>query len=158
MEMQGMAVMSAITDGEKASMSQMGQKPPLDDQTQEELLFANSMFGEFDLMDAGAELKLIGVEQINGKDAYQIDVTLSKGASYSLFFDAESGLKVRYSKVMETPRGAMTNSIDFTDFQSVDGIMVPYTTIQKVGPQAIESKVDEALLNQKLAEDTFTIK
>ena len=158
MGMQGMTVMSSITDGEKASMTQMGQKPPLDEQTQEELLFANSLFGEFDLMDAGADLKLVGVEQINGREAYQIDVTLSKGANYSLFFDAETGLKVRYSKVMDTPRGAMTNSLDFSDYQSVDGMMVPFTTIQKVGPQAIESKVDEALLNQKLAEDTFIIK
>ena len=84
-------------------------------------------------------------------------MTLPKGASYSLYFDAGTGLKVRYAKVIETPQGAITSAIDFLDYQLVDGIMIPYVTVQKAGPQKLESRVNEALLNQQLDAGTFII-
>ncbi len=152
-----MVAMSAISNGTDASTAQMGNKVPLKDEQKEELAFANGLFTEFELSASGASTRLAGVEQIGGKDAYGVDVTLSKGSAYTLYFDAESGLKVRFSKVIETPQGSFTQTVDYLDYKEVDGLMIFHKLIQKVGPQNIEANVSEVLINQELPADTFKV-
>ena len=45
----------------------------------------------------GAKLELKNVEEINGKTAYGVAVTMPSGQTSTSFFDAESGLKVKSS-------------------------------------------------------------
>lgn len=152
-----MVMMAATSNGDAASTMQMGNNIPMKEEQKEELGFANGMFTEFELKESGATVELAGVEQINGNDAYGLEVTLSKGSSYTLYFDAESGLKVRYSKVIETPQGSFNQTVDYSDYKEVDGVMVYHTLLQKVGPQSIEATATEVTVNQKLSPDIFKV-
>lgn len=156
-DMGGMTVMSSISDGKTASISQMGNKPTLDDATVEEQVISNALFSELALNELGATLELTAVEEVNGSDAYAIEVTLSKGNKYTVYFDAESGLKVRYSKTTETPQGAFTQSVDYLDYQDVEGVKFPFMMKQQMGPQKIDMKASEVLVNQDVAEGTFKV-
>ncbi len=152
-----MTAMKAVSNGSDAMTLQMGNKLPMDDASKEEIAFANGIFTEFDLEEVGAEMQLSGLEQINDKDAYGVEVTLPKGSKYTLYFDAETGLKVRYSKTLETPQGVFTQNVDYKDYKEVDGIMVFHQMVQQMGPQKIDSKATEVLVNQDLPEDTFKV-
>ena len=157
-EMSGMTMLSSISDGKTASVSQMGNKAPLDDATVEEQMVSNALFSELALKELGAKLELSAIEGVNGSDAYAIEVTLSKGNNYTVYFDAESGLKVRFMKTTETPQGAFTQSVDYLDYKEVDGVKFPFTIKQQVGPQKIDMKASEILVNQDVSEDTFKVK
>lgn len=153
-----MTVMAAITNGvDDASTLSMGQKAPMTDAQKEELAIANGLFTEFAMMEMGATAKLNGVEKIGGKDSYGMEVTLPKGSTFTLYFDAETGLKTRYSKVLETPQGAFTQKIDYADYQEVNGVMIFHQFTQQMGPQNINAKASEVLVNQDLPADTFKV-
>ncbi len=152
-----MVAMAAISNGSKASTMQMGQKVPMNEEQQEELGFANGLFTEFELLESGATAELAGVEQIDGKDAYGVEITLSKGNNYTLYFDAETGLKVRFNKVLETPQGSFTQTVDYLDYKEVDGIMIFHNLKQKFGPQLIDARASEVFVNQELPADTFKV-
>ena len=153
----GMEAMTATATDNNATTKQMGNAIPMKDEQKEELRFANGLFTEFDLMEAGAELKLAGVEQIDGKDAYGIEVTLPKGSKYTLYFDAETGLKTRFFKVLELPQGTFNQIVDYSDYKEVDGIMIYHAFSQQTGPQKMKATASEVLVNQDLPDDTFSV-
>ena len=152
-----MVALSAISDGNNASTVAMGGKAPMTDVQKEELIYGNGLYAEFDLLENGASVKLVGVEQIDEKDAYVVEVALSKGGKYSLYFDAESGLKVRFSKVLETPQGTFNQIIDYGDYRAVDGLMIFHSFSQQMGPQQISAKASEVVVNGELPEGTFKV-
>lgn len=158
METSGMAVMQSISDGKAIKITSMGQTPPLDEATKEEQIISNAMFSEFVLAESGAAVALVAVENINGNDAYAVEVTLSKGGKYTLYFDVKSGLKVRYSKTQESPQGSFTQIVDYGDFKEVNGIKFPHIMTQNLGPQKVEFKVIDFKVNAEVAADAFTIK
>lgn len=152
-----MVVMSSISDGTNAAVAQMGNKMPLDDATTEEQIITNSLFAELYLKESGAELSLSGVEKIDGKDAYGIGVKLPKGSTFTVYFYADSGLKARYYKVIESPQGSMISSVDYMDYREFEGSMFAYKINQKAGPQSIGMEVQEIQINQDLPADTFKV-
>lgn len=154
----GQTAMEAIATAENASTKQMGNSIPMTDDQKEELAFANGLFGEFMFAEAGAEVKLVAVEQINGRDAYVMSVTLPKGSSYNLYFDKESGLKVRYAKTIETPNGSINQTVDYTDYKEVNGLMIYHTLTQQAGPQKLVATAKEVTVNQEIPADTFIVK
>ncbi|MEO9483448.1 MAG: pitrilysin family protein [Ekhidna sp.] len=155
--MGGMVAMSNVSDGLDAIVMQMGNKTPMDEKTKEEQIISNALFSELGLLELGAMLKLESVEKIEGKDAYGVGVTLPKGNKYTVYFDSETGLKVKYSKVLDTPQGQFTQSISYSDFREVNGVQFPYKMIQSVGPQVITLTVDELSANQNLPDGTFKV-
>lgn len=155
--MGGMVAMASVSDGKDAAVMQMGNKAPLDEKTKEEQIISSALFSELGLQELGATLELSAVENISGKDAYGIDVVLSKGNKYTIYFDAESGLKVRYAKVLDTPQGQFTQTISYQDYKEIEGVMFPSKMIQSVGPQKITMSITEVLVNQDLPEGTFKV-
>ena len=155
--MSGMVVMESITDGEKAKVSQMGQVAPLGEKETEEQILANALFSEMLIADKGAKMKLVGVESIDGKDAYEVEITLPKGGKYSVYFDAASGLKVRYKKMVETPQGNMTQTIDYSDYKEVNGVKFPHMMVQKMGPQNIRMEATSFEINKEIPTNTFSV-
>lgn len=155
--MGGMVAMASISDGSDAVVMQMGQKPPMDEKTKEEQIISNALFSELGLAELGANLKLSSVEQINGKDAYGVEVELSQGSMYTVYFDAESGLKVRYSKVLDTPQGQFTQTMNYMDYKEVEGVMFAHSMSQSVGPQNVKMTITEINVNSDLPADTFKV-
>lgn len=156
-DMGGMIVMESVTDGTDAKISQMGQSAPLDDKTKEEQILTSGLFSEILLQEMGATLKLTGIEKINEQDHYIVEVTLSKGSIYTVYFDAATGLKTRYSKMIETPQGSFTQTIDYTDYKEVNGVKLAHLMTQKMGPQNIKMEATSVSVNVDIPKDTFKV-
>lgn len=159
MTMSGMALSRSISDGEKVQVSQMGMTMPASDDKMLESLLNNHPFPELLYDEVGVEITLLGSDEVDGKEAFLIEIVKPDGSRSMQYFDAETGLKVREEQTVESPMGNMTITTDLLDYQDIgEGILMPATTKQKVGPQTITMKTVEVLLNNGIEDSVFEIK
>ena len=155
MNMGGMVVSKQVFDGKNASVSQMGQQVPIDDKTLKETAIGSTLFSEMKYADLGVKTKLTGVEQIDGADAYVIELELPTGSKATHYFGVESGLKVRESKTSDTPQGSFTQTVTFSDYKAVDGVKYPYKMSMSFGPQNMNAEVVSIEVNTGITADDF---
>jgi hypothetical protein len=61
-------------------------------------------------------------------DVNLIQGSLADNVTERLYFDATSGLLLRRQIVTRTPlNGSLTETVDYSDYKSVAGVMVPFT-------------------------------
>ena len=123
----------------------------------EELKHQSHLFIEMKYEELGYKTELKGIESVNGKDAYQIEIAGANGKKETNYFDKESGLKIRGEKTTETPQGSVMITIDLSDYKEYKGIKFPYTINQTAAGQAIPLKVTSIELNSNLSDGIFKI-
>ena len=143
------------SDGTKGgSSSPMGNK----EFSEKDLNDSKFQYGMNSLsnLDAfNAKLKLEGVKNISGKDAYKISITLPSGTVLTSYFDKESHLKVRDESEAESPQGTFTQVVDYNDYREVSGIMYPFLMKTSVAGMAFDVKVTKVEVNSGLADSLF---
>ena len=151
-----MTVMKVMVNGDSVSMQRMGQNIPLQDAEKEELKQNTNPFPELDFLSGKDTLKLLGVQKMNGKDAYEVSVINEKGHNSTYYFDAETGYELRKEYSVKTPQGmTIKNITDMSDYKPVDGIEFPYHIITQNGPQKFTMAVQEVKVNSGLQENDF---
>ncbi|HXR97254.1 MAG TPA: c-type cytochrome [Terriglobales bacterium] len=99
----------------------------------------------------GADLKaegarVFGEAPIDGKPAYLLAVRGPGGAA-RYYFDKDSGLLVREVTGAPTYLGALPLQVDFSDYQTVDGVKLPFDTKWSDHTRTWERKVSAIKLN-----------
>jgi zinc protease len=102
--------------------------------------------------------KLLGVEKVNDKDAYKIEVTLPNGKNWIEYFDPDTGYKIKDSQDITVPQGTFTKINEYSDFRKVDGVMYPFKLKQTTGPQSLEMTVSSIKVNTGIPDSTFEYK
>jgi zinc protease len=102
--------------------------------------------------------KLLGVEKVNDKDAYKIEVTLPNGKNWIEYFDPDTGYKIKDSQDITAPQGTFTKINEYSDFRRVDGVMYPFKLKQTTGPQSLEMTVSSIKVNTGIPDSTFEYK
>ena len=155
---QGMTIQESVFDGTKGKQGQMGQSAMM---TPEDIARTKKqaiLFPEMKMEEMGSTAKLVGTEQVDGKNAYVVEVTDSEGKKVTNFFDTTSFLKIREITVIEAGEQTMTLIKDMTDYKEVDGIMFPYTsTTSGAMPAPLVMKVTEVKVNSGVADSAFTV-
>ncbi|MEQ8303918.1 MAG: insulinase family protein [Cyclobacteriaceae bacterium] len=151
----GMVFQQVISNGEKVSMSAMGQKMPVDQVTRDKTIFESAIFPELYLEDV--EAKLAGVELVDGKEAYVIEYKLQSGGVSTFYYDAQSGLKVQQVETVEGPQGTMSATTTYTEYKPVNGVLIPQVINQNQGPMNFKFEIIEIKLNPNLPESSFLI-
>lgn len=152
---QNMTVMKILVNGDSVSMASMGRPIPMTDDRKAEIKEDAIPFPELDLLDGKHQLKLDGIEQVNGADAYAVEVTDAGGKKATYYFDTKTGYEVRKVVSMKTPQGETNSITDMSDYKEVDGIKFPFTIATQNGPQKIDMKVSEIKVNSGLADGDF---
>ncbi|SDB60702.1 Predicted Zn-dependent peptidase [Flavobacteriaceae bacterium MAR_2010_188] len=151
MSAQGMGVlMKQKFDGTVGYVEQQGQKMPLTEVQIAEKKAEKSIFPE--LYYDNAELE--SVATVNGKDVYKIKVTTADKPSYR-YYDVETGLLSRVESSIEAQGQMMTSTVDFSNYQEVEGIMFPMMQHVESGPQVIDLKIDKVVVNKDVTADDF---
>jgi outer membrane lipoprotein-sorting protein len=146
-----------IFDGEKGVMKAATQKVDVTGKELEQLKIEASMELLLDLENYGIKLSFEGTEKINEKDAHKIKMTLPSGIRWFTYFDAESGLKIKEQKEMQTQMGLIEQVVVYDNYTDVDGIKYPFKLTQSFGPQSVEMTVSSVKVNKGLADDIFVI-
>ena len=82
------------------------------------LKYLGVLFAERFYADLGYTVEYKGINQVDGKDAHRVDLTID-GSTFMEYYDVESGLKV---KADLGQAGVYT----FADYTEVDGVMIPF--------------------------------
>lgn len=76
----------------------------------------------------GITVRLAGVNEIEGRKAYQLELQLPSGASRRVWIDTETYLEVRADRPSTNPVAkGVPVSVFYRDYRKVDGLLVPMT-------------------------------
>lgn len=156
--MNGMAMQEQKFDGTNAAVSQMGQTQKLEGEQLESMKQQSILFAETKYKELGYKLTLKGVEQVEGKNAYQIELETPNGDKVTEFYDTETGYKIRTVSVVENGGNSATVVNDLGDYKEVDGIMFPHSiTITGAAPVPLKSKVTSIEINKGIEDGVFKV-
>ncbi|MEP2773177.1 MAG: insulinase family protein [Fulvivirga sp.] len=156
MTMGGNVAVKQVFDGENGSFVQMGRQIPLDENKLKEMAIEGHIFPQLAYDELEVETKLVGVEKIEGADAYAVEVTLPTGTKSTHYFDATTNLLVRKSQVAQTPQGEMALATDIGNYQEVEGVKFPFEIkLPLGGGMKMVQKVESVEVNPEISEDVF---
>jgi len=158
---QGMTGIQAY-DGKTAWMTMpfTGKKDPEAMGAEESKLVEEQADFDGPLMDykeKGNTVELVGKEQVEGADAYNLKVTLKSGEIRHVYLDAETYLEIK-AEAKRTMHGTDTETESYIgDYKEVDGMMMPFAVESgaKGSPQRQKIVIDKIELNPALADSLF---
>jgi predicted Zn-dependent peptidase len=123
----------------------------------EDLKLSSIMFLDAKYADHGITYELLGIEPINGEDAYKMIQTKPNGDTETEWFNVASGLKVKSMSVQENDEmpEPITIVSELSDYKEVNGIMFAHKTKQVFGPQTLDMTVTAIEINTKLGDEVF---
>lgn len=137
--------------------------PELKAFSKEEITFARDEFvidgPLIDYAAKGVAVKLAGLDELDGRKAYLLEVTLPGGASRRVWVDAKTFLDFRSDRPSTSPltKGAAV-SVYYSDFRPVDGLLIPHTIETRAASSAGSSQtlvIDQVVLNPPLSQQAF---
>ena len=128
-------------------------KQPLPAAMASEMNYTLGTFSEIGL-STNENSKLTGIENIDGKDMYVIS-TKGEIVSTTLYFDVETGLKVKETQVTTMQGQTQNQESNFSDYQEFNGVKFPATKSGNLGPQVVEFKLIDAKVNEGVSESDF---
>ncbi|MFK5974327.1 MAG: pitrilysin family protein [Flavobacteriaceae bacterium] len=146
-------MMGIIAKGDEFYMKQGGNKIPMPPEMALDLKGSLGIFVEHGIA-ANTEAKLMGTEEIDGKNTYIIEVP-GKSIKASYYYDVESGLKLKEAAVIKTGGQTQNQETILKDYVEVDGTLFPSIKSTMIGPQHIESKLLEAIINKDFSDADF---
>lgn len=98
-----------------------------------------------------------GLNNFDGRKCYTILFTLPNATEWYLYYDFETGLKIRDSKDIITPNGKYQQITEFDDYRDVDGVLYPFKIKQYLGNQMLDFVVESIQVNTGISDDVFII-
>jgi predicted Zn-dependent peptidase len=146
-------MMGIIAKGDELFMKQGGNKVPLPDGMKQDMKKTLGIFPEQSFA-SNPETKLVGIEAVEDAKAYRIDVP-GETVQASYFYDVETGLKIKEATLINMNGQTQNQEALIKGYEEVDGIKFPALKISAMGPQQVESKLLEAVINYEVQESDF---
>lgn len=152
--MNGSLFQTVITTQETVFQKQGNEKTPIpDERAIADMKPMGGFFLEHNLLGSGKAL-FSGIETVNGSPAYRIEVP-GQVLSLSLFYDTESGLKVKEIQNTEVEGNTYTQTAELKDYKQFDNFMFPSLRQGNVQGQTIVFKLIDVKINQGVSEADF---
>src|SRR5699024_3785041 len=100
-------------------------------------------------------LKLEGIEEINGKEAYSLQAEDQNGKVTTYYFDTETGLELREVSTTQTAKGAINKTTNYSDYKEVNALKFHFKMESKNDTIAMSITVDSIQINQGLTPEDF---
>ncbi|ERM84996.1 hypothetical protein P872_23340 [Rhodonellum psychrophilum GCM71 = DSM 17998] len=146
----GNVVQKTVVVNGVGTISAMGQEQAITEEMMQMIKSQMYLFPEEHYKEMGFGLEIRGTETISGEDANALVITFPNGMKIMEYYSVASGLKLKTSS-------DATGDIDYSDYQEVDGLLIPMTLTIKNAmlPIALEGKVTSIVFNQKLTDADF---
>ncbi len=153
-KMLGNIVQQSIFDGEKGISVSMGQSEVMEGDRLADMKIDGRIIPERFYKGLGVTSTLKGIELVNGKKAYRIDLLYPSGKKKVNYFDMESNLKIR--EIDYEGEFVITNEIG--DYKEVNGIKLPHSvTVTGAMPVPLELKTTTVEVNTEISEEIFKV-
>lgn len=170
--MGGNVMSTQLFDGQKAVVtSPMGKQEFTEGPEFEMMKMQAIMNIEMNYKDYGIEKSLAGIETVDGKDAYKIEVITPQGQKTYEYYDVETGYKIRTDSEQGT-----ANISDYREIVIKEGekpsffarlfgkkgtdpvaLKFPHRIEQQAGPQTLELEIVEIKIDSDLEDSIFEI-
>jgi phosphotransferase system IIB component len=144
-------------DGEHGVQMIGGSKTEIDSAELEKLKIESTIILLLELDHYGVKTNIVGVELVNKKPAYKIEMTLPSGTKWTQFYDKDTFLKVKEIKAINTPQGSFTHEILYSDYKVIEGLKYAFKITQKIGGQSMDFNVSSIKINSGLSDREFEI-
>jgi predicted Zn-dependent peptidase len=155
--MGGNVVQKQVLNGDKGGMSGMQGSRALTEEEvvsmQEEAIIIPELFYN----DDDHELELKGMDMMADQQVYVVAITTPSGSEMTNYYAVESGLLVGTISVNETPQGSFSEETTYMDYKEIEGVKFPQTMKIAAGPQRIEMKITETLVNPNIDDSEFSV-
>jgi hypothetical protein len=148
--------------GWKMRPAQPGKPPDVQPYSEDEVSFAkDAQVIDGPLIDAmakGVAIKLDDLDEVEGRKAYRLYVTLPSGAHRHVWIDAETFLEMKSEREVRSRSGqTMTVSVFYRNYQNVEGLQIPtlIETGTAGGPPMEKLVIEKVALNPPLDGRTF---
>jgi outer membrane lipoprotein-sorting protein len=109
-----------------------------------------------DYKDKGHTIELVGKEKLDGKEVHHLKVTKKGGNVQHYYLDAESGIELKTTAEIEQGGAKQSIETELSNFQPVEGIMVPHTVKQSLnGTPVVQMTIEKVEFNPTLEEGLF---
>ncbi|MCX6295151.1 MAG: pitrilysin family protein [Bacteroidetes bacterium] len=152
-----MVIQKEVYDGKVGKQQSMQGKKDIDGDGLDDIKAQATMNLEMNYEKLGYKLNLKGIEAVNGKDAYILEVVSPKGKKSTEWYAVESKLKVRNSQITTSEAGPMTNTTDFLEYKDVEGVKFP-SIIAISGAMSMKLTAETITVNKGISDTEFTIK
>jgi zinc protease len=147
-----MTVFSQSVKNGVYTKSQQGQSIPVEDKDKEEIDEETAFINEIYYQKHNYTYTVKGIESIDGKDVYAVDIKSAKGREFTNYYEVESGLKVKSTHVEDAPQGKMTLYTTSSNYKAFSGILVPTEGVAFVGVK-ITMTITDVKINTGLKVD-----
>lgn len=146
----------AYDGGDKAMMNSFMGDQELVDTDLEDLLPSTYAFPELHYQELEQTGKLMGIEEIDGRKAYRIQVLMMNNKADE-YFDVETGLKVRSKEYQKQGGDSYVQvTTDYSDYQPEAGVLFPHTLKQSGGPGMV-LKATSINVNKGIEDAVFSL-
>ena len=155
--MNGNPMSKQVYDGQKAGQMTMGQTQALSGQElgdlKEQAMFAKEM----NYQSTGYKLLLKGAEDVNGSNAYVVEVERPDGKKSTEYYDMKSGLKIREVSPGTGADGQPAmQMVELSDYKPVNGVLLPNVlTVTGLLPVPVKIMVKEVKVNAGVDDALF---
>lgn len=151
--MNGAEVMAVVATKDEAFMKRGGARSPFPGTMGKDLSKIAGLFVEHYILNEPS-LKINAIEDINGKAAYKIEIP-GETVSYAMFYDVETGLKVKEEQTISMNGQSQVQAALLKDYKAYEGILFPETKEANQMGQTIISKLKEVKINSGVSNTDF---
>ena len=99
----------------------------------------------------------IGVEDIDGKPAYKVELTIKDDKKMTAYYDTKSNLLVKSVMTVKAPMGEMLVETYISDYRKVGDLLIPHKQRQAVMGMEQVLTFDSIEVNVKLDKNRFAL-
>ncbi|UCE18454.1 MAG: serine hydrolase [Gemmatimonadota bacterium] len=105
----------------------------------------------------GHSVEIVGMEDIEDTETYELKVRLASGAEQFVYLDSKSYLMKKQIRTAYTPQGEIQVEDVYDDYREVDGIMIPFLIHSQQGSQRFDIKTTAVTFNEPVDDEIFII-
>jgi len=157
MAMGTMVLQKQTFDGTVGKVSGMQGNKTMEGAELEDMKASSAMFADLNMEKAGYKHTLLGIEPLEGKEAYKLEKVSPSGEKETVWYDVASGLQVKTMSVKTNEQMGGEFSVIglYSDYKEINGIKFAHKIVQSFGPQALDMEVTSVEINTKLGDDIF---
>lgn len=158
MTIEGVGEITSGTDGETVWSDNPMQGPRILEGSERDMTLQSSRIAdEANWRERYKKVETVGVEMVNSKPAYKVEITPKEGSKRVAYYDKESGLLVKQTMKMESQMGEMPVEVFISDYKTVGGVMFPFKTRTLVMTQEMVATFDSVEVNTEIPAEKFEL-
>ncbi|RZT93338.1 putative Zn-dependent peptidase [Ancylomarina subtilis] len=151
MVMNGQVLQAIKYNGTVAKVTAQGQTNEANAEQLKGFKMQAQMCAELNLEALGFTTKLIGTDKVDGQKVYKVEIVSADGTKKVDYFSAATGLKLK----TVAQQNGMSVTMIYKDYQDVEGLKFPFTTITQMGPQEMPLTITSLELNKDVKDELF---